>query len=342
MHDECPACGGSTSVGTSPRGLAVEKSRRRAIGVSKTTSCGLVHEGGRRDEVNSSQRGMSKESILPVKAATMHCAKPLAAALHPSSQLAISAEEGFRGWTGGHCETASMVRLLKRRAPMDSPPVLLRLRRGSTSGGLLQEGAGRRRVRVGNLAGEVRLRVDQRLEPFLLAQARDLALKVDRPVHGLLIRVNVQIARLTGRGKELLVEVLGLLERRIETRRAVLGLRGCHESAPIGLLGSRANRLADRWQTSKHSNQRNRRRCPRDRCTRGVFRRPDLAGRLPRVASRSRARSRSSLSPTSRNTSPMAMINPAPIIKNPANCTVPPPNAAAQTTPATTRSAVEP
>jgi hypothetical protein len=51
---------------------------------------------------------MSNESTLPEKAATRHCAKPLAAALHPSIQLATRAEERLRGGTDGHCGTASM------------------------------------------------------------------------------------------------------------------------------------------------------------------------------------------------------------------------------------------
>src|SRR5438874_1748599 len=48
MQESCPACGGSTKVGTTGTAAGAEKSRRRASGASNTTSCGEVQQGRRR------------------------------------------------------------------------------------------------------------------------------------------------------------------------------------------------------------------------------------------------------------------------------------------------------
>ena len=48
MHESWPACGGSTSVGTTSARLRPEKSRSRATGVSSTILLALDHVGRRR------------------------------------------------------------------------------------------------------------------------------------------------------------------------------------------------------------------------------------------------------------------------------------------------------
>src|SRR5438034_876754 len=62
MQESCPACGGSTSVGRTPLRRAVEKSRRRAIGASSTTSLGELQRGGRRCVAATHQRTQSAAS----------------------------------------------------------------------------------------------------------------------------------------------------------------------------------------------------------------------------------------------------------------------------------------
>src|ERR1700722_9825073 len=93
---------------------------------------------------------------------------------------------------------------------------------------LLQERASCARVRVRDLAGEVRLGLEEVLEPLLLGRAGDLELELDRAVHGLLVGVEVQVAGLAGRGGELLARLGRALERGVDRRGSVLGLGGCH------------------------------------------------------------------------------------------------------------------
>src|ERR1700690_1767042 len=73
MHESCPACGGSTRVGTTPLRAPVEKARSRATGASNATSLGEVHRGRRRVVADDHQRiqstassgGVAPRSITP-------------------------------------------------------------------------------------------------------------------------------------------------------------------------------------------------------------------------------------------------------------------------------------
>src|SRR5437588_30596 len=64
MHESWPACGGRTSVGTTPRRV-LEKSRSRASGASSTISCGEAHSGTWRRTTWFHQRTWSSGSISP-------------------------------------------------------------------------------------------------------------------------------------------------------------------------------------------------------------------------------------------------------------------------------------
>src|SRR5436190_6564318 len=59
MHESCPACGGSTNVGTTGAAPGAEKSRKRASGASKTSSCGDVQQGRRRVPACTSCAGIA-------------------------------------------------------------------------------------------------------------------------------------------------------------------------------------------------------------------------------------------------------------------------------------------
>ena len=60
MQELWPACGGRTSVGTTFARLPFVKSRRRASGVSQTTSFGDDHVGSLRSVIVSTQRSRSR------------------------------------------------------------------------------------------------------------------------------------------------------------------------------------------------------------------------------------------------------------------------------------------
>src|ERR1700716_1302652 len=108
MQESWPACGGSTSVGTTPR-LAPggEKSRRRAIGASNTTSFGEVHEGGRRVAIKSNHRGTSIGPEPPERAAPKSSDTPWKPIDQPSNQLFTKPEVIVAGPSpGGQCDEA--------------------------------------------------------------------------------------------------------------------------------------------------------------------------------------------------------------------------------------------
>src|SRR5450755_4670202 len=93
MHESCPAWGGSTSVGTRPRGLAVEKSRSRATGASKMISFGLAHLGGSRVVMRFHHLGRSCGPTSPLSVAPTYSPMPRSAIDHPSTQLSSSPDE---------------------------------------------------------------------------------------------------------------------------------------------------------------------------------------------------------------------------------------------------------
>ena len=62
MHESCPACGGSTSVGSTRLRPPAEKSRSRATGASNTTSLAELQRGGRRSVADANQRIQSSTS----------------------------------------------------------------------------------------------------------------------------------------------------------------------------------------------------------------------------------------------------------------------------------------
>src|ERR1039458_6501806 len=90
MQESCPACGGSTRVGTSELRREVEKSRSRAIGASKAISCGVVQVGGRRVPETCSQRARSGTNGPHSHAATTPSVRPSVTAAHACSQLPSS------------------------------------------------------------------------------------------------------------------------------------------------------------------------------------------------------------------------------------------------------------
>src|ERR1700759_3844090 len=112
MHESWPAWGGSTSVGTTPRRVDVEKSRSRASGVSNTIVCGVVHAGACRVLAVSIQRGTSSATGPRWSAAAQHLPRPSKVAAAPSSQLSRSPEARLGEGTGGHCGTALIFDLL--------------------------------------------------------------------------------------------------------------------------------------------------------------------------------------------------------------------------------------
>src|ERR1700694_195738 len=92
MHESWPACGGSTSVGIRPLVPDVEKSRRRATGVSNTISCGVVQAGALRAAVSSNQRGRSSAPGPCATAAVMQSTAALIATAQPFVQLSNRGE----------------------------------------------------------------------------------------------------------------------------------------------------------------------------------------------------------------------------------------------------------
>jgi hypothetical protein len=71
MHESWPACGGSTSVGTTSDGEAGEKSRNRVSGVRRTIRWRVAHFGGRRSVMICHHRMPSTAMSSGVRASTM-------------------------------------------------------------------------------------------------------------------------------------------------------------------------------------------------------------------------------------------------------------------------------
>jgi len=100
MHESWPACGGSTSVGTTRLRGAVEKSRKRAIGPSNTTSLVELHRGRRRALVVRHHRNKSVSTsgaLDPRRSSPAHqSVRPSTATDHAvmPSASAISSNDG--------------------------------------------------------------------------------------------------------------------------------------------------------------------------------------------------------------------------------------------------------
>ena len=67
MQESWPACGGSTSVGTTSAGRAGVKSRRRVSGLRRTMRWREAHCGGRRSAINCHQRRLSSATSAGVR-----------------------------------------------------------------------------------------------------------------------------------------------------------------------------------------------------------------------------------------------------------------------------------
>src|ERR1019366_4348815 len=100
MHESCPACGGSTSVGRTRLRRELEKSRSRATGASNTTSLAEPQRGSRRSATAVHQRTQSIASsggIAPRLCVLVHqSARPSTAARQAVtlSASAISSNDG--------------------------------------------------------------------------------------------------------------------------------------------------------------------------------------------------------------------------------------------------------
>src|SRR5215213_3887599 len=110
MQESCPACGGSTSVGTTSSVAPSEKSRKRATGHSRTMRFGECQRGRSRLVASCVQRAASSHACHGVRvprrsAAVQYCSEPVATAraisAPDSRHLAASAGESARAEAGG-------------------------------------------------------------------------------------------------------------------------------------------------------------------------------------------------------------------------------------------------
>ena len=94
MQESWPACGGSTSVGTTPRAPAAEKSRSRASGASNTSSCGEDQPGRRRSPATVIQCPTSNGQGATRMPARTQSVTPPAVAAHASTQVSSNPSNG--------------------------------------------------------------------------------------------------------------------------------------------------------------------------------------------------------------------------------------------------------
>ncbi len=124
MQESWPACGGSTSVGTSPARVEVEKSRSRATGASNTISCGVVQVGARRFLASSNQRGSSATPGPPDRALAQQSTVPVKAISQASSQLSSRLAVLIAGVLAGkYCDVGATTTSLRTKSTggMDPP-----------------------------------------------------------------------------------------------------------------------------------------------------------------------------------------------------------------------------